>query len=303
MRMKTFHGVPESDDGRIQGRSTDIAILGAPIDLGAADRPGARFGPDAIRNAPYLSGEIFHIPLETQVFAHTAVVDVGDCDVSIASHVQSIDNLRKKAREVVSNTGCLVTLGGDNSVVLPVMEAVAERHGPVAFVHFDAHTDTWGERTPKLTHATVVRRAVEQGLIRRGHQIGIRGYGPFGEVLRWGEENGLTVWSMDTIEELGFNEVIQSVLMQVTGPVYLSIDIDALDPAYAPGTGTPEPGGLTSRELLSAVRILARNLDVVGFDVVEVSPPYDQSEITAIVANRCVMELLSAKTHRARNER
>jgi len=300
MRVSTFHGVPESTDGRIEGRASDVAIVGAPLDLGAADRPGARFGPDAIRTAPYLAGEIYHLALETKVFAYTAVVDAGDSDISIADHVQSIDNLRKKLREVVANTGCLVTLGGDNSIVLPALEAVVEQHGPISLVHFDAHTDTWGDDTDRLMHATVIRRAVEQGLIRRGHQIGIRGFGPFGEVLRWGEENGLTVWSMDTIEQLGLDEVVQSILLQLTGPVYLSVDIDVLDPAYAPGTGTPEPGGLTTRELLRAIRTLARNLDVVGFDVVEVSPPYDTSEITAIAANRCVMELLGAKTRRAR---
>jgi arginase family enzyme len=159
--------------------------------------------------------------------------------------------VRQQCR-AAANTRCLVTLGGDNSVVLPPLEVLAARYGPLALLHFDAHTDTWGDDTPRLTHATVVRRAMEQGLIRRGHQIGVRGYGPSKEILRWGEENGLTCRNMEDIDELGITEVVQSILAQVTGAVYVSIDIDVLDPAYAPGTGTPEPGGLTSRELLYA---------------------------------------------------
>lgn len=303
MPPTTFHGLPSGPDGRFEGNVSDLAIIGAPIDTGVGDRPGTRYGPDAIRRAPYLEGEIYHMAFETDVFKYLAVVDAGDSKVAISSHTASIANLREKAGEVVANTRCLVTLGGDNSIVLPTLQAVVAQHGPVSFVHFDAHTDTWGEDSPVLTHATVVRRAVEEGLIRRGHQIGIRGFGPQAHILQWGTENGLTTWTMEDVDDLGIAEVVQSVLGQVTGPTYLSIDIDALDPAFAPGTGTPEPGGLTSRELLGAVRTLCRNLDIVGFDVVEVSPPYDSADITAIVANRCVMELLGAKVHRARNER
>jgi agmatinase len=298
MKNTTFHAVRLSADGTFDNGPSDVAIIGAPIDMGATERPGARFGPDAIRTAPYLSGQVHHMTFGVPVFGTLAVVDTGDSNVVPGSLDESIDQLRVKARKVAPNTRCLVTLGGDNSVVLPPLEALAEIHGPLALIHFDAHTDTWGEDFPGLTHATVLRRAIEQGIVRRGHQIGIRGFGHSRGLLRWGEENGLTCWSMDDVNTMGISEVIESVLEQTTGPVYVTIDIDALDPAHAPGTGTPEPGGLTSRELLAAVRAFTRNLDVVGFDVVEVSPPYDQSDITAVIANRCVHELLAAKAHR-----
>jgi agmatinase len=298
VKVKTFHGVRESADGTFDGGTSDVAIVGAPIDLGASERPGARFGPDAIRTAPYLSGQVHHMTFDVPVFGALSVVDTGDSEVAIGSFEGSIDLLRGKTRKVAQNTRCLVTLGGDNSVVLPSLEAVAAEHGPVALVHFDAHTDTWGSDFPGLTHATVLRRAIEQGIVRYGHQLGIRGYTHSHQLLQWGRENGLTCWSMDDIDTLGIREVISSVLIQTEGPVYLTIDIDVLDPAYAPGTGTPEPGGLTSRELLAAVRAFTRNLDVVGFDVVEVSPPYDCADTTAIIANRCVHEMLAAKAHR-----
>ncbi|MDQ3152098.1 MAG: agmatinase [Actinomycetota bacterium] len=300
MRVRTFHGVPDSPDGRRHGKPSDIAILGAPIDTGAGDRPGARFGPDAIRCAPYLVGEIHPLTWDTEVFKYLTVVDAGDSPVSVGSHIDSIEGLRRKARQVVANTSCLLTLGGDNSVVLPALEAVVGKHGPVTLLHFDAHTDTWGHDTARLTHATVLRRAVERNLIRRGHHIGVRGFGPPAEILRWGTAHCLTCWTMEDIDELGMDEIIHNMLREVSGPAYLSVDIDVLDPAYAPGTGTPEPGGLTSRELLKAVRVLARNLNLVGYDIVEVSPPYDHGDITAIVANRCVMELLAATAHRSR---
>lgn len=298
----TFHDVPVSADGQFQGRFSDFAILGAPLDTGAADRPGARYGPDAIRRAPYLTGEIHPVHWGTQVFAYLAIVDAGDAPVVVGSHPESIEQLRVRTRAVAANTNCLILLGGDNSVVLPALEAAHSKHGPVTLVHFDAHTDTWGSGSGRLTHATVVRRALEAGLLRDGHQIGIRGFGPTAETLQWGHEQGLTTWTMEDIDDLGIGKVLHAILAQTSGPVYLSIDIDVLDPAFAPGTGTPEPGGLSSRELLKAVRVLSRNLNLVGCDVVEVSPPYDQSDITAVVANRCVLEVLSGRAHRVRTE-
>lgn len=300
MANSTFHGVPRSDNGRFGGEPSDVAILGAPLDTGAGARPGARFGPDAIRRAPYLTGEINSLAWDTEVFKYLAIVDVGDAPVVAGSHPESIDALRTRANGVAPHTTCLVTLGGDNSITLPALEAVVARHGPVDLVHFDAHTDTWGHDTPRLTHATVVRRAVEAGLVRQGHQIGIRGFGPSREILQWGTRNGLTCWTMEDIDEIGINEVLHAVLAQVGGQVYVSVDIDVVDPAYAPGTGTPEPGGMTSRELLRSIRVLARNLNVVGCDIVEVSPPYDHADITAVLANRCLLELLAARADQLR---
>lgn len=302
MLPTTFHGVPDSADGRFEGRTSDFAILGVPLDTGAADRPGARYGPDAIRRAPYLTGEIHPIHWGTQVFNYLAVVDVGDAPVVIGSHPESIEQLRERTRAIAANTNCLILLGGDNSVVLPALEAAQARHGPVTLIHFDAHTDTWGAGSGRLTHATVIRRALEAGLLRDGHQIGIRGFGPTAETLQWGREHGLTTWTMEDIDDLGISKIVHAILAQTSGPAYLSIDIDVLDPAFAPGTGTPEPGGLSSRELLKAVRVLSRNLNLVGCDVVEVSPPYDQSDITAIIANRCVLEILSGHAHRVSSD-
>ncbi|MFI6522276.1 arginase family protein [Spirillospora sp. NPDC050679] len=288
--------MPFSENGLAgSGYPSDVAVLGAGIDSGAGDRPGARHGPSAIRSAPYDSGGPIVPAAGKASSGQISVVDTGDCAVVPAEHDASIDELRRRARAIVPNTRCLVTLGGDNSVILPAMEALAERHGRLTLLHFDAHTDTWGEGASLLTHATVVRRAVEGGLVRRGHQIGIRGYGPFGETLRWGEEHGLTCWTMEDLDALGLGEALLGIVADVAGPVHLSVDIDVLDPAYAPGTGTPEPGGLTSRQLLRAISFLARRLDVVGFDVVETSPPHDRAGITAIVAQRCVMELIAAK--------
>lgn len=301
MPTATFHGLPESPDGRFEGRPSDVAIIGAPTDLGAGDRPGPRYGPTAIRNAPYLDGELYHMGFDTDIFKYIGVVDAGNSSVPVASFSGALANLQELAGKVVPNTGCLTTLGGDHSITLPLLRAVTARHGPVALVQLDAHTDTWEATEPVLTHATVIRRAVEEGLIRHGHQIGIRGYGPPADVLRWGLENGLQTWTMDDIDDLGLADALGRIIAETEGPTYLTVDIDVLDPAYAPGTGTPEPGGLSSRQLLRSIRTLVRNLDIVGFDVVEVSPPFDTSEITAVVANRCVMEMLAATTHRLRN--
>ncbi|MFI6522293.1 arginase family protein [Spirillospora sp. NPDC050679] len=299
MRARTFHGIEESPEGRVGGRSpSDVAVLGAPFDSGAGSRAGARYGPDAVRTAPYLGGEVYHIAFGTRVFQKLAVVDVGDAEVAPVSHTGSLDNLRKRAREVVGNTGCLVTLGGDQSIVLPVLEAEAERHGPVALVHFDPRGDIADPGDGPPRDGTVIRRAVEQGLVRHGHQIGMRGYGPVDAEPAWAVDNGLLPWPMSVVDERGMAAVVEEVLGSVSGPVHLSVDIGVLDPAFAPGTGAPEPGGLTSRELLTALRVLTRNLDVVGVDVTEVCPPYDNAETTAIAANRCVMEVLAAKAAR-----
>ena len=295
MQRKTFHGVPKSDDGRFEGRVSDVAILGVPLDSGVSHRSGARHGPRAIRCAPYLSGEVYSFAWQSEAFKFISVVDVGDIEVAEASHRQAIDAILRRARAIVPNTACLLSLGGDHSITFPLLQAVVDRYGPVDLVQLDAHTDTWRHDTSQLTHATVIRRAKEAGLIRKGSQIGIRGLGHSADILRWGSENSLHCWTMDDIQELGIDEVLHAVIERSDHPTYLTIDIDIVDPAFAPGTGTPEPGGLCSREFLRIIRILARGLKLVGCDVVEVSPPFDHAEITSILANRCVLELLAAR--------
>ncbi|GAA2272573.1 agmatinase [Nonomuraea roseoviolacea subsp. roseoviolacea] len=277
-----------------------MAVLGVPIDSGTGGRPGARFGPAAIREASALiSGNLYHVGLETEVLEHLRIVDVGDVPVTPGRHEQNLDAAEKWARELMSVTDRIVVLGGDHSVLLPVLRAVADRHGPVSFVHWDAHADTWdGGPERLLTHATAVRRVIEEGLTNQVFQIGLRGYGPSRETFAWAGEHGVEHWTMMDVDETGLTDIVQQVISTVTGKVYVSIDIDVLDPSYAPGTGTPEPGGLTSRELLAGIRDLVRNTDVVGLDVVEVAPPYDHADVTALVANRCVLEFLSATAQR-----
>lgn len=294
----TFHDVPASASGRFEGGRSDVALLGVPMDSGAGGRPGARFGPAAIRQASGLiSGAVFHVGLQTEVFEHLRVVDAGDVPVVPGRHEQAVAATEARARELLEVADRLVVLGGDHSVLLPVLRAEAARHGPPTLVHFDAHPDTWDGPDGLLTHATAVRRVIEEGLTTRIMQVGLRGYGPLRDTFRWAAESGVEHWTTADIDELGLDDVIQRIVGSVTGPVHVSVDIDVLDPAYAPGTGTPEPGGLTSRELLRSLSTLARTLDVVGLDVVEVSPPYDTSDITALAANRCVLEHLSALAH------
>ncbi|MFI7442700.1 agmatinase [Nonomuraea indica] len=277
-----------------------MVVLGVPIDSGTGGRPGARFGPAAIREASALiAGNLYHVGLETEVFEHLRIVDVGDVPVTPGQHERNLDAAEKWARELMSVTDRVVVLGGDHSVLLPVLRAVADKHGPVSFVHWDAHADTWdGGPEHLLTHATAVRRVIEEGLTNQVFQIGLRGYGPSRETFAWAGEHGVEHWTMMDVDEAGLTDIVQQVIASVTGKVYISIDIDVLDPSYAPGTGTPEPGGLTSRELLAGIRDLARNTDVVGLDVVEVAPPYDHADVTALVANRCVLEFLSATAQR-----
>jgi agmatinase len=298
---RAFHRLPVSPDGRVNGEDSDVAIVGVPLDHGAA---GARDAPAAIREASYITGEVFHLGLQTQVFRHQRVVDVGDCE-SVLPLDDNVPRMFARLREVAAATGCLVTLGGDHSVLYPAVAAVASRHGPVSLVQLDAHADTWGggDDPDSITHATVVHDVIVDGYVGRAFQLGLRGYGPQREQFEWADRHGVDHWTVDDLEGEGLTDALEQIAAVASGPVYISIDIDVLDPAFAPGTGTPEPGGLSSRELLRAVRTLARNLDVVGFDVVEVLPLRDHGAITAAVANRCVMELLAARAHAVTSRR
>jgi agmatinase len=272
----------------------DVAIVGVPFDGGVTYRPGARFGPAAIRAGSRLMRG-YHPGLEVEPFASQQVADAGDIAGTPFDIAEAIVQIDAGARELLGSSGAFIALGGDHTIALPLLRAVHAGHGPVALVHFDAHLDTWDTYFgAAYTHGTPFRRAHEEGLLApdRCAHVGIRGplFSP-----------------QDLVDDAGFGFTIVGAFDYLTrsvasvadelrarvgdAPVYVSIDIDVLDPAHAPGTGTPEAGGMTSRELLATLRALA-GINVIGADVVEVAPAYDHAEITAIAAANVVYELL-----------
>ena len=272
----------------------DVAIVGVPFDGGVTYRPGARFGPAAIRAGSRLMRG-YHPGLEVEPFASQQVADAGDIACTPFDIDEAIVQIEAGARELLGSSGAFIALGGDHTIALPLLRAVHAAHGPVALVHFDAHLDTWDTYFgAAYTHGTPFRRAHEEGLLApdRCAHVGIR---------------GPLFSAQDLVDDAGFGFTIVGAFDYLTrsvasvadelrarvgdAPVYVSIDIDVLDPAHAPGTGTPEAGGMTSRELLATLRALA-GINVVGADVVEVAPAYDHAEITAIAAANVVYELL-----------
>ncbi|HZD18711.1 MAG TPA: agmatinase [Actinomycetota bacterium] len=286
----TFARLPRLDEVE----RADVAILGIPFDSGVTYRPGARFGPIAIRNASRLL-RAYHPALDVQPFATQQVVDAGDVTCNPFSIEEAIGQIEAHATSL-GGVGHLVCLGGDHTVALPLLRAARARRGPVALVHFDAHLDTWDTYFgASYTHGTPFRRAWEEGLLleERSVHVGIRGplFSP-SDLVDDASFGFRIVTSYDVLSDgiEGIRERIRARVGEV--PVYLSIDIDALDPAFAPGTGTPEAGGMTSREMLGILRGL-RGLDLVGADLVEVAPPYDHADITATAAAHVVYELVS----------
>ncbi|MGQ0797187.1 MAG: agmatinase [Methanobacteriota archaeon] len=301
--LPTFMKLPLCpDEPSLRAAKPDVAIVGAPFDEGTSNRPGARYGPRAIRAASYLAGDIWSIQLEVDTFRAIRCVDAGDAPVVPARPERAHRVIREKVRRVAAAGVVPIVLGGDHSITYPSAAAVSEVHRPrkVGVVHFDAHADTGKDLYGALlSHGTPMRRLIEEGWIdgRNFVQVGLRGYWPDRETFRWMRERGMRWHTMVEIEERGMPAVLEDAVAEaLDGPdaVYLSVDIDVLDPAAAPGTGTPEPGGLSARELLRAVREVVRRTDVVAMDVVEVSPPYDHAEVTAMAAHRCVLEALSA---------
>ena len=287
----------------LRAEQPDAVVLGAPFDMGTTNRPGARFGPRAIRAASNLGRTINHLELGVQPLRHLRVFDYGDAAVVPSDTARSHEAVRVKVDEVARLGAVPIVLGGDHSVTLPSATAVADvvGRGKVGVVHFDAHADTADEEWGNLLgHGTPMRRLIESGAIpgRNFVQVGLRGYWPPPDVIDWMHSQGMRWHMMSEIESAGFDSVIARAIEEaLDGPeaIYLSVDIDVLDPAFAPGTGTPEPGGLTSRELLRAVRRIVAEVKLVGLDVVEVAPAYDgPGAITAEVAHRVVLEALSA---------
>ena len=279
----------------------DVAILGAPTDELVTNRPGARFGPRAIRNAEYLWGSPPSRPnmdVGVDPFEVLKVVDYGDVGVVPGYPLMTHEEIRKAVGEICAAGALPVILGGDHSIAHPDVGAVATHHAPdpVGLIHFDAHADdAWEE--PRLTHGTPLRLLVEEGSIQGRHivQVGLRGYWPEPSDFAWARDQGFRWYLMDEIVERGIGPVVGDVIRDVSdlAHVFLSVDIDVCDPAYAPGTGTPEPGGMQARELLRAVRRVGAEVPLAGLEVVEVSPPYDHSDITAALAHRVILEALS----------
>ena len=273
----------------------DVALVGIPYDGGTSYRTGARFGPRAVREQSSLIRP-WNPVLKVHPFEKLRVADCGDVDVVPISIERTYAAIEQRIAELTSRGAVPVSVGGDHSVTLPILRALARRHGRLGIVHFDAHPDTWDEYFgSKFFHGTPFRRAVEEGLVDPGRmiQIGIRGplYGA--EDFAFHDRHGIEVVRIETVKEQGTAWVAERLVRLRGGPVYCSFDIDAVDPAYAPATGTPEVGGLTSYEALVLVRALAGQA-LVGADVVEVSPPYDgPGQITSLLAANLMFELVS----------
>jgi agmatinase len=274
----------------------DVAIVGIPFDSGVSYRPGARFGPSHIRESSRLLRP-YNPVLEVPVFASQQVADAGDLAVNPFSIDEAIATIERGARSLAERTRFVLALGGDHTLALPMLRAVAAVHGPVSVVHFDAHLDTWDTYFGAAhTHGTPFRRASEEGLLDKDGclHVGIRGPLYTDADLAEDSELGFQVIPAPDLEDFGVPGMVERIRQRVEDrPVYVSVDIDVLDPAHAPGTGTPEAGGLTSRELLAALRSFA-SLNLVGADIVEVAPAYDHAQITGIAAAHVGYELLSA---------
>ena len=299
----TFMNLPWIEDpAELRARNVDVAIVGAPFDDAVSHRPGARFGPRAIREAQYTSGSIHSLQLGNEPFDVLTVVDAGDANIVPAWIERAHAFIHRKVRDVAATGAIPIVLGGDHSITWPSATAVAEvrRPGSIGIVHFDAHADTANDDWGVLAgHGTPMRRLIESGAVRGSNfvQVGLRGYWPPVETFEWMQANGLRWHFMTEIEERGADAVVDDAIAEaLDGPdaIYLSVDIDVVDPGLAPGTGTPEPGGLLSRELLRAIRRIVGAVELAGMDIVEVSPPYDHAETTSMIANRAALEAISA---------
>ena len=274
----------------------DVAIVGAPMDDLVSDRPGARFGPRGIRSASFGPGPSVEVGIDPLVVLR--VVDFGDAPVVPGDAALSHAAIERTVGEVLAAGALPLVLGGDHSITEPNVRACAAVSGPVGLVHFDTHTDTAAEVFGvEISHGTPMYKLVETGLVdpRRYVQIGLRGYWPGEAEFGWQVAHGITAFPMSEVRELGIGVVVERTLATIgPGPVFLTVDVDVLDPAFAPGTGTPEPGGMTSADLLLACRTLAAGLELVGADVVEVAPTeVGSADLTALVADRIVREILT----------
>jgi agmatinase len=304
----TFLGVPRVELGALDGY--DVVLVGAPFDSGTSHRPGTRFGPQAIRVTDYLPHDASrpHLALGVDPLAELRVGDAGDVLMPPGETDKALKRLEDVVQAVAAAGAIPVILGGDHTVTFPDATGVARQvgWGRVSLIHFDAHADTGNTQFGSLYgHGTPMRRLIESGAVRgdRFLQIGLRGYWPEPPTLAWMAEQRMRSFEMSEIVSRGLDECLSEAFTIATDEcdgVFLSVDVDVVDPGMAPGTGTPEPGGLTGRQLLDAVRRIAMSLPLAGIDVVEVSPPYDQAEVTAFLGNRVVLEALSGIAWRIR---
>ena len=310
----TFLGVPAADpDERESWQSAGAVIIGAPFDGGTSHRSGCRFGPQALRITDYNphDGSRPSLALGVDPLKDLGVVDLGDVEMPSGDTETSLQRLEERVRTVAEAGVFPVILGGDHTIALPDVTALAHAvgWGRVSVIHFDAHADTADIQFGSLHgHGTPMRRLIESGACRgdRFIQIGLRGYWPEPETLDWMAQQGMRSFEMGEIISRGLDAVLDeafALAIDDCDAVFLSVDVDVVDPGSAPGTGTPEPGGLTSRQLLDAVRRIGMELPLVGMDVVEVSPPYDHAEITAYLGNRIVLEALSGLAWKRGNQR
>jgi agmatinase len=308
----TFLGVDRCDWSEPTSYAdADVVILGAPFDGGTSHRAGTRFGPQHIRQTCYLphDGSRPSLALRVDALQDLRVYDAGDVELFSGDAARSVRDLQEAVYTVTAAGAIPLVLGGDHTITWPDAAGVAQHRGQgrVSMIHFDAHADTGDVEFGSLIgHGQPMRRLIESGALRgdRFLQMGLRGYWPGPETLAWMAQQGMRSYEMTEIGARGLTECLTEafgIALDDCDGVFLSVDIDVCDPGHAPGTGTPEPGGLTARQLLDSVRRIAYELPVVGIDVVEVSPPYDHAEITSFLANRVVLEALSGIARRRRD--
>lgn len=290
--IATFAHLPQINEVT----DVDVAIVGVPFDTGVSYRPGARFGPNHVRESSRLLRP-YNPAANVSPFATQQVVDAGDIAANPFDIEEAISSIHKSYDQLLERAKRVVTIGGDHTITLPILRSLKAKHGPISVVHFDAHLDTWDSYFgADYTHGTTFRRASEEGLLdpEGCMHIGIRGPLYAAKDLTDDKALGFQIFSSVEFQDLGVSAAIEKMKARVgKRPMYISIDIDVLDPAHAPGTGTPEAGGLTSRELLSLLRATA-GMNVVGADIVEVAPAYDHAQITGIAASHAMYELISA---------
>ena len=290
--IATFAHLPQINEVT----DVDVAIVGVPFDSGVSYRPGARFGPNHVRESSRLLRP-YNPAANVSPFATQQVVDAGDIAANPFDIEEAISSIHKSYDQLLERAKRVVTIGGDHTITLPILRSLKAKHGPISVVHFDAHLDTWDSYFgADYTHGTTFRRASEEGLLdpEGCMHIGIRGPLYAAKDLTDDKALGFQIFSSVEFQDLGVAAAIEKMKARVgKRPMYVSIDIDVLDPAHAPGTGTPEAGGLTSRELLSLLRATA-GMNVVGADIVEVAPAYDHAQITGIAASHAMYELISA---------
>ncbi|QDB99713.1 MULTISPECIES: agmatinase [Phyllobacteriaceae] len=273
-------------------KGADAVVWGIPFDAAVTNRPGARFGPQAIRRASAIMDNDPQYPFHRELFEALAVVDYGDCLLDTGNHQKTPAAIEREAAKILKSGAFLLTLGGDHFVTYPLLKAHAAIHGPLALVQFDAHQDTWPDDGKRIDHGSFVGRAVKEGLIDpdRSIQIGIRTHAP--------ETFGIKIIHGYEVEEMRASDLAYAIVERTGGiKTYVTFDIDCLDPAFAPGTGTPVAGGPSSAKILSALRQIGQ-VDIVGADVVEVAPAYDHADITAIAGSAVAMHYLGLLAER-----